>query len=176
MASVGAFLLPTGLSSIFHREISGWPTFSSQSILISTKRLAVSNDQVTATKMMNEPFDSKRFEKKQEDGGVDTTTLLSGNESGPYAKIEELEEDERPSLQDYFEQAKEFIRSDGGPPRWFSPLECGSRFTNSPLLLFLPGQSISLSTLCHCIIVIWKCFSGLLRFCRLTELPRLIRK
>ncbi|CAK7328372.1 unnamed protein product [Dovyalis caffra] len=28
---------------------------------------------------------------------------------------------------------------DGGPPRWFSPLECGSRSDNSPLLLFLPG-------------------------------------
>ncbi|GMP29765.1 hypothetical protein CsSME_00004736 [Camellia sinensis var. sinensis] len=31
------------------------------------------------------------------------------------------------------------IRSnDGGPPRWFSPLECRSRSNDSPLLLFLP--------------------------------------
>ncbi|XP_047959094.1 phytyl ester synthase 2, chloroplastic-like isoform X2 [Salvia hispanica] len=28
---------------------------------------------------------------------------------------------------------------DGGPPRWFSPLQCGRRSTSSPLLLFLPG-------------------------------------
>ncbi|KAI3464043.1 hypothetical protein Pfo_020706 [Paulownia fortunei] len=28
---------------------------------------------------------------------------------------------------------------DGGPPRWFSPLECGCRSTGSPLLIFLPG-------------------------------------
>ncbi|KAG6435094.1 hypothetical protein SASPL_106745 [Salvia splendens] len=28
--------------------------------------------------------------------------------------------------------------SDGGPPRWFSPLECRSRLKDSPLLLYLP--------------------------------------
>lgn len=46
---------------------------------------------------------------------------------------------ERRSLKDYFEQAKELIRADGGPPRWFSPLECGSPSDISPPLLFLPG-------------------------------------
>ena len=46
---------------------------------------------------------------------------------------------ERRSLKDYFEQSKELIRSDGGPPRWFSLLECGSPSDSSPLLLFLPG-------------------------------------
>ncbi|KAH9625337.1 hypothetical protein KSS87_003634 [Heliosperma pusillum] len=54
-----------------------------------------------------------------------------------------LEDDEREkfSLDDYFEQAQSLIKSDGGdgPPRWFSPLECGSHiFNNSPLLLYLP--------------------------------------
>lgn len=45
------------------------------------------------------------------------------------------------TLKDYFDQSAEFIRrSDGGPPRWFSPLECGVRLENSPLLLYLPGQ------------------------------------
>ncbi|KAL9170733.1 hypothetical protein ABFS82_04G165900 [Erythranthe guttata] len=41
----------------------------------------------------------------------------------------------------YAEQSKKLTEVDGGgPPRWFSPLECGcSRSTNSPLLLFLPG-------------------------------------
>ena len=43
------------------------------------------------------------------------------------------------NLSDFFEQSKDLIKSDGGPPRWFSPLECGSRLDNSPLLLFLPG-------------------------------------
>ncbi|KAK1257380.1 Acyltransferase-like protein [Acorus gramineus] len=32
------------------------------------------------------------------------------------------------------------MSSDGGPPRWFSPVECGpDRLEGSPLLLFLPG-------------------------------------
>lgn len=49
-------------------------------------------------------------------------------------------EDRRSTLRDYFEQSLELIsRSDGGPPRWFSPLECGLRLQNSPLLLYLPG-------------------------------------
>ncbi|CAK8542688.1 unnamed protein product [Lathyrus sativus] len=43
---------------------------------------------------------------------------------------------------EYLEQAKELIEEDGGPPRWFSPLECGSQLENSPLMLFLPGQSL----------------------------------
>ncbi|KAK9272054.1 hypothetical protein L1049_002423 [Liquidambar formosana] len=70
-----------------------------------------------------------RFEKKNE--RVETT-------AGPFYESELLEV-ERASLKDYFVQAKDLIRSDGGPPRWFSPLECGSRLKNSPLLLFLPG-------------------------------------
>ena len=47
---------------------------------------------------------------------------------------------ERGSLKDYFERSKELVsRSDSGPPRWFTPLECGPPLSNSPLLLFLPG-------------------------------------
>ncbi|KAL6958195.1 hypothetical protein U1Q18_047998 [Sarracenia purpurea var. burkii] len=56
------------------------------------------------------------------------------NDSVAESKVESL------TLKDYFEQSKDMIKSnDGGPPRWFSPLECGSRSKNSPLLLFLPG-------------------------------------
>ncbi|KAH9743252.1 AB hydrolase-1 domain-containing protein [Citrus sinensis] len=45
----------------------------------------------------------------------------------------------RKGLRDYFEESKVMIKSDGGPPRWFSPLETGARSHDSPLLLFLPG-------------------------------------
>lgn len=45
----------------------------------------------------------------------------------------------RRSLKDYFDEATVMIRPDGGPPRWFSPLECGSRSPDSPLLLYVPG-------------------------------------
>ncbi|GLT57160.1 hypothetical protein SLA2020_301480 [Shorea laevis] len=52
----------------------------------------------------------------------------------------EPEPEPRKRLKDFFQEWHELIRSDGGgPPRWFSPLECGSRDPNSPLLLFLPG-------------------------------------
>lgn len=54
-------------------------------------------------------------------------------------------EDRQSTLRDYFEQSQGLIsRSDGGPPRWFSPLECRSRVKDSPLLLYLPGNFIYL--------------------------------
>jgi hypothetical protein len=43
------------------------------------------------------------------------------------------------SVKDYFRAAKHMVRDDGGPPRWFSPIECGKPVANAPLLLFLPG-------------------------------------
>lgn len=59
-----------------------------------------------------------------------------------WEKKEEKEEKEKQRQSgwiEYLEQAKELIEPDGGPPRWFSPLESGSRLDNSPLMLFLPG-------------------------------------
>ncbi|KAJ6762870.1 TRANSMEMBRANE PROTEIN 68 [Salix purpurea] len=43
------------------------------------------------------------------------------------------------TVKDYFEEAKERIRPDGGPPRWFCPTECGQPLQDSPILLFCPG-------------------------------------
>jgi hypothetical protein len=50
------------------------------------------------------------------------------------------------TVKDYFAAAKAVSRDDGGPPRWFCPVECGRpAVDNSPLLLFLPGtRSLSL--------------------------------
>lgn len=42
-------------------------------------------------------------------------------------------------VQDYMERAPEYIKPDGGPPRWFCPVECGRPPEDAPLLLFLPG-------------------------------------
>lgn len=47
------------------------------------------------------------------------------------------------TMKDYFELAKELIRHDGGPPRWFTPLSCGPPLKDSPILLFLPGKRSS---------------------------------
>lgn len=44
------------------------------------------------------------------------------------------------SVKDCFRAAKDLVRDDVGPPRWFSPIECGRPVKNAPLLLFLPGR------------------------------------
>ncbi|KDP20174.1 hypothetical protein JCGZ_00014 [Jatropha curcas] len=44
------------------------------------------------------------------------------------------------TVKDYLDVAKDMIRPDGGPPRWFCPVECGKPLKNSPILLFLPGN------------------------------------
>ncbi|PIA57053.1 hypothetical protein AQUCO_00600052v1 [Aquilegia coerulea] len=44
------------------------------------------------------------------------------------------------TVKDYLEMAKDImIHIDGGPPRWFCPVDCGRPLKGSPLLLFLPG-------------------------------------
>ncbi|XP_062210624.1 phytyl ester synthase 1, chloroplastic-like isoform X2 [Phragmites australis] len=44
------------------------------------------------------------------------------------------------TVKDYFAAAKAVSRDDGGPPRWFCPVECGRpAVEDAPLLLFLPG-------------------------------------
>ncbi|WJX77131.1 hypothetical protein P8452_60466 [Trifolium repens] len=63
---------------------------------------------------------------------------------------EEKQKERRSGWKEYSEQAKEFMKADYGPPRWFSPLECGSRLDNSPLMLFLPGiDGIGLGLISH---------------------------
>lgn len=59
----------------------------------------------------------------------------------PYSKVEAARPDLQKRLSDFLEEAREFVGDGGGPPRWFSPLECGAQATNSPLLLYLPGSS-----------------------------------
>ncbi|XAR54563.1 Diacylglycerol O-acyltransferase [Bertholletia excelsa] len=44
------------------------------------------------------------------------------------------------TVKDYLDNAKEIIRSDGGPPRWFCPVDCGRPLKDAPILLFLPGM------------------------------------
>ncbi|KAJ6413853.1 hypothetical protein OIU84_006625 [Salix udensis] len=43
------------------------------------------------------------------------------------------------TVKDYLDGAKEIVKIDGGPPRWFCPAECGQSLKDSPILLFLPG-------------------------------------
>ena len=97
---------------------------------IATPRLAVSVDQVPPATVEKE---KRREEKKKR-------RMNGWNE--------------------YLERSKELIKPDGGPPRWFSPLECASRLDNSPLLLFLPGKFflkkiILLFAVLSCFLCVW---------------------
>ncbi|XP_049934732.1 phytyl ester synthase 1, chloroplastic-like isoform X2 [Nymphaea colorata] len=42
-------------------------------------------------------------------------------------------------VRDFMERRKEFAKSVDGPPRWFSPMECGRPPPDVPLLLYLPA-------------------------------------
>nr|ACH63234.1 esterase/lipase/thioesterase family protein [Rheum australe] len=67
-------------------------------------------------------------------------------------KLEPLWEDGfgSASMKDYLDIAKDLIKSDGGPPRWFCPVECGRPLKDSPLLLFLPGiDGVGLGLIMH---------------------------
>ncbi|XP_010441280.1 PREDICTED: acyltransferase-like protein At3g26840, chloroplastic isoform X3 [Camelina sativa] len=76
------------------------------------------------------------FHRRFRYGGRVTATV------NPYSYTEAARPEERKGLNDFLVEARGFVRSDGGdggPPRWFSPLECGARAPDSPLLLYLPG-------------------------------------
>ena len=118
----------------------------------SQRRFAVSSESQFTTTVRNE---TKRTTSSGENGifkekiKEEAREGVSGEKpKNPYDLERERNESEedtsRKSLKDYFEESKDLIGSEGGgsgPPRWFSPLDCGSRLDNSPLLLYLPGQS-----------------------------------
>ncbi|KAI6678628.1 hypothetical protein NL676_039424 [Syzygium grande] len=56
--------------------------------------------------------------------------------------MEDVElESGRPGLMRFFDEVKDLTRMDGGPPRWFSPLECGTRLEKSPcFFIYLVGS------------------------------------
>ena len=149
MASAGASLFPVKFSTILFSPTISPVAGTSTSNPISTRQFAIStDDQAPApapttkkTKPTEWFSENTSFTKTTEEAQTTSLHREERRSSWPYPEFEELEteEEKRSSLIDYFEQAKDLIRSDGGPPRWFSPLECGSRFNNSPLLLFLPG-------------------------------------
>lgn len=119
MGAAGACSIPTVLFS--PRSVG---KLNSNQILTVTPRIALSADQILAS-----TAESLGAVEKEKDKKV----------------LEEKEKRRINCWNEYLEQSKELIKPDGGPPRWFSPLECAFRLDNSPLLLFLPGQYFSLS-------------------------------
>ncbi|XWS57636.1 hypothetical protein CRYUN_Cryun09bG0190300 [Craigia yunnanensis] len=54
------------------------------------------------------------------------------------------------TVKDYLDAAKDMIKPDGGPPRWFCPVECGPPVKDSPVLLFLPGiDGVAMGLILH---------------------------
>ncbi|GMI67114.1 hypothetical protein like AT5G41120 [Hibiscus trionum] len=134
MAAVGASIHLAGSGSL----ISQRRTATTYGGIQKRGRIfAVSTERVGRGTGFGE---NEKLEKKMRN----QKTVKQENEVKPkiYANPEELPEfeEDKKWLKDYFEECKEIIRSDGGPPRWFSPLECSSSTSpDCPLLLFLPG-------------------------------------
>ncbi|XP_057982608.1 phytyl ester synthase 2, chloroplastic-like isoform X2 [Malania oleifera] len=120
MAAAVAFYVATGFSPALRREVK-----SAHRHAGPTRRSAVSVEHQQAPASGIYENVTRRHEAEK------AVSKPPENSDAP--------EIERRGLKDYFEESKSLIKSDGGPPRWFSPLECACRVSNSPLLLFLPG-------------------------------------
>ncbi|XP_021297858.1 acyltransferase-like protein At3g26840, chloroplastic [Herrania umbratica] len=131
MAAIGALAyLAAGLSPFSQRRTTLYGGIQKRRGI----SLAVSTERIDGATSFGE---DARFENKKKKAMKEETEV----KPNIYANPEELPEVEegKKGLKDYFEECKELVRSDGGPPRWFSPLECSSSSPDCPLLLFLPG-------------------------------------
>lgn len=102
----------------------------------STRRLAISTAEQLSSASAPGPSPAG--------GSIRNGKLQKGGEPSGGAVASPFMEDEGSEgegkrLEDFFNLAEDLIRSDGGPPRWFSPPECASQLNNYPLLLYLPG-------------------------------------
>ncbi|XP_026461091.1 acyltransferase-like protein At1g54570, chloroplastic [Papaver somniferum] len=121
--------------------------------LYSTVNLKLSNSfHKNSTNFRHKPISSLFAEP--------TRTAFEKSETGRRRRILKASildefEIERLSVKDYLERSIDLIKPDGGPPRWFSPVESNSsgggvRFEDSPLLLYLPGlDGVGLGLIMH---------------------------
>lgn len=72
---------------------------------------------------------------------VSSSPSVNGENAKSYNGLSVLYDDGfgAASVKDYFAAAKEIVRPDGGPPRWFCPVEAGQPINDAPVLFFLPG-------------------------------------
>lgn len=136
MTAIGACIFAAGFSPAVVR--SCLTPSSGKKKSNPTRRFAVSTEQILTKKAETTTTsfpENERLKMKRSENGKQE------KQNPVIWELAEAEKKIRKSLKDYFEESKDFIRSDGGPPRWFSPLECGSRLDESPLLLYLPGKS-----------------------------------
>lgn len=127
MAATGTGVCAAGFSPIRRSNIFRGDVRPKLSVFASVTNRAVESVIITEQEQRQRApavWDNGTFENKNSTANIREDESQSGGLS----------------LRDYLELSRELIaRSDGGPPRWFSPLECGARLKDSPLLLFLPG-------------------------------------
>ncbi|EOA23575.1 hypothetical protein CARUB_v10016769mg [Capsella rubella] len=112
------------------RSLSGLCAVTSSSSL--QRRTSNSKHRLTEIKKVTSMNPKRGVRRRQKN--------KNGNMvENPYSKVEAARPDIRKSLSDFLEEARDFVEDGGGPPRWFSPLECSAQAQGSPLLLYLPG-------------------------------------
>ncbi|KAL9320336.1 hypothetical protein ACSQ67_012175 [Phaseolus vulgaris] len=142
MASVGGFLVsPVGSVRCFTRHRFGVRAQSLEgggSTVLSSESVNGSSSVVVGTQKNHIGGSLVKEETKVRLLGVEEKKKKGEAEEGLAALWDDGYG--RRSVEDYFAAAKEICRSDGGPPRWFCPVECGPPLKDSPTLLFLPGM------------------------------------
>ncbi|XP_050384491.1 phytyl ester synthase 1, chloroplastic-like [Argentina anserina] len=139
MASNALSLFSSGCGWLWHEPTSPPPSlFTSSKLpsLATTRRLAPVFTTSTATSVLS---DNAYTKAKKEEVEAKEQPINGALEDG----------DDQVSFNQFFQQSKDLLRSDdqfssgtaSGPPRWFSPVDCGAPTTShdSPLLFFLPG-------------------------------------
>lgn len=142
MATIPAScIFSADLSAIYRRDKTS--SFGERKRKPVLKRVAVTTEQTSSNSGTAVTTSGRSFvqEKAQRSSEAEAETSLRR------VNVEGDSEESRKSLKDYFDEAKDMIRSDGGPPRWFSPLECGAHSPDSPVLLYLPGLFLYFTSL-----------------------------
>lgn len=138
MAATGTGVCATGFSPILRSNIFPAEVKPKLSVFASVTNRAVESVTFTEQEQEQEQKQRQRAPTVWDNGTFE-------NKKSTEKKREDESQSGGLSVRDYLELSRELIaRSDGGPPRWFSPLECGARLKDSPLLLYLPGQNLSL--------------------------------
>ncbi|KAK6155350.1 hypothetical protein DH2020_009598 [Rehmannia glutinosa] len=146
MAVTGAGVFAAVISPLIRRRDTS-PAAETFRLISKSSKLSVLASVVPTEKQPRQRAQSVSINGVVEEKS--TADTVSNSRRG--GEWETGSKDGRLTLKDYLEQCREFVsRSDGGPPRWFSPLECGSRLEDSPVLLSLPGiDGVGLGLLLH---------------------------
>ncbi|KAF3785254.1 Acyltransferase-like protein [Nymphaea thermarum] len=93
-----------------------------------TAESVIKKEEILVPKIVERGSSDEKYSIVETSAGSRETTLLIDD---TYYKTD--------SVKDYLDLSKDLVRPDGGPIRWFCPVECGDPVKDAPLLLFLPG-------------------------------------